>query len=138
MWPLPRSYSAGSQSLTISSSFSFTSNISSPIIDAAVQRYTPIIFPESTHSSTRKIQVNSLTGLQFLIGSSSEDLNLETDESYQLIVDGTSMSYIRANTVYGAMRGLETFSQLVRFDFDSASYVIDNAPWKIQDSPKYD
>ena len=45
---------------------------------------------------------------------------LATDESYSLVVpaDGSAAT-IAAATVYGALRGLETFSQLVTFDFES-------------------
>jgi len=39
--------------------------------------------------------------------------------------------------VYGALRGLETFSQLVTFDFDSGGYVLANAPWAITDAPRF-
>ena len=35
---------------------------------------------------------------------------------------------LRAATVWGALRGLETFSQLVRFDFDARGYEIADAP----------
>jgi len=35
------------------------------------------------------------------------------------------------------MRGLETFSQLVTFDYDSQSYMIAAAPWKVMDAPRF-
>ena len=39
--------------------------------------------------------------------------------------------------MYGAVRGLETFSQLVRFDFPTGRYYIDNTPWSIFDYPRF-
>ena len=42
-----------------------------------------------------------------------------------------------AKTVYGALRALETFSQLVRFDFDANAYALPGAPWDITDSPRF-
>ena len=35
------------------------------------------------------------------------------------------------------MGQLETFSQLVLFDFDSQSYGVANGPWSIQDMPRF-
>ncbi len=35
------------------------------------------------------------------------------------------------------MRGLETLSQLVQFDFDQGIYSIRNAPWTITDQPRF-
>jgi hexosaminidase len=69
---------------------------------------------------------------------------LNTDESYTLTIDvgqGDIMGHIMANTVYGALRGLETFSQLVVFDFESATYQLDapewGAPLMIRDVPRF-
>jgi hexosaminidase len=42
-----------------------------------------------------------------------------------------------AATVYGAYRGLETFSQLVRWDFDLKAYRVDYLPLTIKDQPKF-
>ena len=35
------------------------------------------------------------------------------------------------------MWGMESFSQLVQFNFTSQSYGIDNAPWQMHDSPRF-
>ena len=37
----------------------------------------------------------------------------------------------------GVLRGLETFSQLVLFDFDLGRYLIGNAPWTIEDDARF-
>ena len=44
---------------------------------------------------------------------------------------------LSASTVYGALRGLETLSQLVSFDFDTRAYEISGAPWAIKDAPRF-
>ncbi len=75
-----------------------------------------------------------------------------TDESYSLFIppplsddsdhwldralQGSGLvAKLWAKTQIGALRGLETFSQLVTFDFAQREYVIQNAPWLIIDSP---
>jgi hypothetical protein len=35
------------------------------------------------------------------------------------------------------LRGLETFSQLVQWDWDNHTHVIRAAPWWIQDAPRF-
>jgi len=60
------------------------------------------------------------------------------DESYVLTIpaDG-SMASLKAVTVYGAIRGLESFSQLVQFVFADHAYELAGAPWEIQDFPRF-
>ena len=45
------------------------------------------------------------------------------------------MAKLWAKTQIGALRGLETFSQLVTFGFEQRAYRIEHAPWLIIDSP---
>ena len=61
---------------------------------------------------------------------------LDTDESYTLdIVAGRAT--LQAATVYGALRGLETFSQLAAFNFTSRAYEVQQAPWHVEDRPRF-
>jgi hexosaminidase len=63
---------------------------------------------------------------------------LSTDESYNLSVPSAGgVAVASSRTVFGALRALETFSQLVRFDFDRGAYVVSGAPWTIQDQPRF-
>ena len=52
-------------------------------------------------------------------------IQMETDEAYNLTFasDGGSAT-ISGNTVFGVLRGLETFSQLVSVDKWSARYTV--------------
>ena len=65
-------------------------------------------------------------------------LDLGVDEGYALEVpsDGSPAS-LRAQTVWGALHGLQTLSQLVRFDFDAGAYWVDSTPISISDSPEF-
>lgn len=71
------------------------------------------------------------------------DLQLGVSEAYELDVpatfysSGSAVATLTADTVFGAYRGLETLSQLIRFDFGSSSYVVDGAPIKISDAPRF-
>ena len=50
---------------------------------------------------------------------------IDTDESYTLTIAGDgSDATINAKNVSGAMRGLETFAQLVSFEYDTQSYML--------------
>jgi len=46
------------------------------------------------------------------------------------------ISNVRTNHAF-LMPGLETFSQLVQFDFETESYIVENAPWTITDAPRF-
>jgi hexosaminidase len=54
------------------------------------------------------------------------------DESYALVIDGAGAA-LKANTTVGAMRGMETFSQLVAGDADGYYFPLVN----IQDKPRF-
>ena len=60
------------------------------------------------------------------------------DESYDLVIpDDGSPALIIANTFFGALHGMESFSQLVYFNSASESYELKGAPWRIHDVPAY-
>lgn len=63
----------------------------------------------------------------------SGNLSLKTDESYSLSVTSNTAT-INAKTVFGALRGLETFSQLVS-DNASGSFTVTTAT--VSDSPRF-
>jgi hexosaminidase len=61
---------------------------------------------------------------------------MRATESYTLDVAAAGAS-IKAQTIGGALRGLESFSQLTMFNFTSSTYNIVGAPWAIQDTPRF-
>eukprot|EP00823_Brevimastigomonas_motovehiculus_P005717 TRINITY_DN425_c0_g1_i1.p1 TRINITY_DN425_c0_g1~~TRINITY_DN425_c0_g1_i1.p1 ORF type:complete len:546 (-),score=138.66 TRINITY_DN425_c0_g1_i1:312-1709(-) len=65
---------------------------------------------------------------------SAPDLQDGVDESYELSVS-ESGSVLSANTVWGALRGLESFSQLVKTK--NSQIIVENAPFDIHDAPRF-
>ena len=108
-----------------------------------------------TFAGTHKVHVGSatrrlgrsqigggtLSGIIVKVEDASEEApQLGTDESYSLTIDTQhgNNGFITAPTIYGALRGLETFSQLVYFDFDTATYRLSvGLPLSIHDAPRF-
>lgn len=143
IWPLPQHFTYGSTRALLASNFVFHCNITNAtVINTAIARYTPIIFNHATRSHTNTTTAPPLlTALNILVVDSTAPLQLGMDESYTLTIptpsDSTTSATLTANTVYGAVRGLETFSQLVYFDFTTGHYHIDSTPWSIVDYPRF-
>lgn len=135
LWPAPASMTSGNTTVAVAASQTFFSSepaIQIPFLSAAFGRYLPLVFPHTT------AQHGVITGLSVTVFDSSRDFpQLETDESYSLTVPLQGLATAHAKTVFGALRALETFSQLVRFNFETETYVIDGAPWKIDDKPRF-
>ncbi|CAN6333055.1 unnamed protein product, partial [Urochloa humidicola] len=77
-----------------------------------------------------------LAGVRVAVRSPSDELNFGVDESYKLSVPATGnplYAQIEAQTVFGALHALETFSQLCNFDFNTRLIELHSAPWTILD-----
>ncbi|KAJ6892271.1 hypothetical protein NC651_025468 [Populus alba x Populus x berolinensis] len=147
VWPLPAKFSSGNNTLSVDPELSLVfdgKGGDSSIIKDGFGRYKKIIFKHSTKSySVNKRLVFDIGVLKIVVLSDNEELQLGVDESYLLLVEkrnGQSIigeAYIEANTVYGALRGLETFSQLCAFDYETKAVQIYRAPWYILDKPRF-
>ncbi|WAR01026.1 HEXB-like protein [Mya arenaria] len=130
-WPQPKSLTTSMTQRTLDASV-FQFRVSTPsercdIIDQAFIRYRNYVFgtdvdtlkfkPKSRHASRSDPLLRKATPLEALtvkIDTNCDGYpNLDSDESYtlQITEDGTEAS-IQASQVWGALRGLETFSQL--------------------------
>lgn len=111
IWPQPVSLSLGEESMTLSSEFSFRQISSSELVDRAITRYTSLI--HGSASKKRQHDNNEvLTECTINVDNTSEDnLDIGVDESYSLQVSDSCS--ITAATVWGAMMGMETFTQLL-------------------------
>jgi len=145
LWPMPQSITTGAGTASVSaSSFAIKTSSSSDILAEGIKRYLNLIFPwESTPKSKAKFSKNgpieasgTISSLQITVNSNSEDLYFGVDESYSLTVPVTGSAQLNAATVFGALHGLETFSQLVLYD-SSAGYYINSLPIMIQDAPRF-
>lgn len=140
VWPQPIDMRVGQQAATINpSSFSIRTTSSSQILHKAIQRYQQqLFFPFSgtidAKSAMIATQVQTLT---VTVSSDSEILQFGVDESYNITVTNTGAATLLARTIFGAMRGLETFSQLIIFDQISQKYTFTDVPIVINDAPRF-
>ena len=143
IWPLPRQYSNGLTTIeVVPSSKFFLLNQQSPLLTAALDRYQTLSFPHAVSVTNPTSAAAQITELHITVSSTDEDfpaLSLDTDESYTLSInsDASGGTFLHAATVFGCLRGLETFSQLVRFNFDLEQYQVAHSPWSIEDSPRF-
>lgn len=137
VWPMPQSASFQKESVPISSQLKFRTSGDKHIgtLQRAFERYSSLMFQHKSSDNQERKHVE----VEVSVKDDSESYpQLDTDESYSLVVSTTTENpsiTITANTVYGALYGLETLSQLVFYDFDSHSYYV--WPCEIQDAPRY-
>eukprot|EP00040_Diaphanoeca_grandis_P019625 m.103756 g.103756 ORF g.103756 m.103756 type:complete len:963 (-) comp27515_c0_seq4:240-3128(-) len=148
VWPQPQSQTVGDRSGYISSRSQFqfvAANAmasSSSVLREAFARYEAVLFqhipepmtwvgrchtppcPGQPAVPSKALVVGSL---EVVLRSSDESLDLETCENYTLSISFPNAT-LTAVTAYGALRGLETFSQLVQPDYSIREQVIDDFP----------
>jgi len=139
VWPLPQDMSWGTTAVTLTSGFSFSANSQDAILTAAFERYQAIIFGNGSRVFVGA-GAGSLTSLVVTFQSSSTQvpLQLGVNESFVLQVPSpanANYASLIAPTVWGALRGLETFSQLITTV--SGSPVIPCTPVAITDFPRF-
>lgn len=126
VWPLPAKFSFGNQTLSVDPTLSLIGN-------AANNGYSfGFVRTDKASYDVNKLNV--------VVHNKTEELQLGVDESYNLFITkaiGSGKVTIEANTVFGALRGLETFSQLCSFDYSTKTVQIYKAPWSIQGKPRF-
>jgi len=156
-WPKPNNYEHGDKTVQVPYMMDFIdiSHTKTQTIAKTIDRYRHLIFPH--YINEKKNRKNAfddnmlLHQVQIYVEDSNEDYpSLETDESYSLhIPKGVNSNLINdhdedctislhAHSVYGAIRGMETLSQLIRYNFTTASYLIHTVPIDIKnDKPRF-
>lgn len=113
-------------------------------LQAAFERYMGLTFTHRTSAAKAAslaaphAGASTILSVTITVADQSEaHPQLETDESYTLSIGVDGIAAITAATIYGVMHALETFSQLVVFDFDQGQHTVPLAPWTIKDAPRY-
>lgn len=138
--PLPASVTVGDSVLELGGDFSIRCGSSScGEAEVAFSRYKALIFSAGVPTASG---ANNLPGLDVFVAN-VVSLGLGVDESYNLTVPVNGDAAVLSSvTQWGALRGLETFSQLVQWskDYSGASngtYSLPYAPVAITDSPRW-
>lgn len=157
LWPLPRQFTAGNDTLRLSNSFSFVLNVPDAPSDLtdALSRTASFLNSDNlaplTPDRGATIDASSSPQLQQLVLSLANTSDLsnvssiaeevqkplsERDEGYVLDVpnDGSNAT-LTANTTLGLFRGLTTFSQLW-YTSNGATYAM-QTPLEVTDEPAY-
>lgn len=144
VWPTPAQMTIGSGALSIDSSFSIScgeSGVCPDPLPFALGRYTgPLLFTAGAPSDTPYTVLDSCT----VTVAAEAPLTIGVDESYTLSVIGgdSPACEITASTQWGAIRGLESLSQLVQWQPTGSSgsggaYSIYNSTIAIKDAPRF-
>ena len=144
-WPRPSYFTNGSTMLLVNAStFDVTTNCSSSLLSRAFGRYTNLVFKNSPPSITApkasSIKVVQSFNLRVEVIHCSEDLDFGTDEAHSLNVYENGHGDILAVTVFGALRALESFSQLFErlTDRENNNFLLlRGLPWSISDRPRF-
>lgn len=116
LWPLPSNYNLGSETSVVCDGehFSFNASPSNAIISRAFDRYRGFIFGSGNNNNKRKGKLQCILSCLNVVlqNASIVTVTAGMDESYTLIVDGSTTATLKAPNFVGALRGLETFSQL--------------------------
>lgn len=147
IWPLPKAVSHGDQSLYLSKQFELKT-AGSKYLDASgilkdgfsrlldVMEVAHDISGGSSHSNFSTL----LQGIQVVISSPKDELQYGGDESYKLSIPAPGKQVyarLEAQTVYGALHGLQTFSQLCQFNLTLRMIEVHQVPWIIIDQPRF-
>eukprot|EP01127_Copromyxa_protea_P002197 TRINITY_DN1208_c0_g1_i2.p1 TRINITY_DN1208_c0_g1~~TRINITY_DN1208_c0_g1_i2.p1 ORF type:complete len:421 (-),score=32.37 TRINITY_DN1208_c0_g1_i2:389-1651(-) len=138
LWPYPESLKTTEQEYSLDPT-KFSWNVtgeSNQILTRAVQRYKKLAFPNWKETILNALEFHGPLILSLTIDvakcDDGDQIQFGADESYTLAISAPT-SILKSNTVWGALRGLETFSQLVRTKL--GAYTIRKT--SIQDGPRF-
>jgi hexosaminidase len=143
LWPEPVSASLGDSTLTLSSDFAFKQGgaADSPFLGQAIERYTALIGAGAGAGAAVPSEAGVLSACSVSVQELHEDeaatLQAGVDESYSLSVDAAGVCAISAPTVFGALHGMETFTQLLQRGEGEGAVAMPYAPLAVQDSPRF-
>eukprot|EP01043_Picozoa_sp_COSAG02_P066647 COSAG02_NODE_10442_length_1940_cov_1.389462_1_plen_425_part_00 len=144
LWPKPQHHIIGGTLLRVDAdaflfstgaSFDTTMHVSSSkhpagILTGAFERYRAICFPPTSVIAPHTAPgLPVLSGLEVVVASADETLSMGTSEKYSLTIPHAGgNATLTADTIYGALRGLETFSQMLQPDLTILEQSVDDWP----------
>ncbi|KAI7900400.1 glycoside hydrolase superfamily [Cokeromyces recurvatus] len=144
LFPIPQEVEWLGTKTLLSNDFRFM-GIENKYVQSAANRYLSLIKRErwravqvTTDNCTVVLTKKKLKGIHFQVEDNSAKLDMGIDESYSLIVPELGgYATLKAKTWVGALRGLETFSQLVLEDDDDDDHQLVVHTVNITDYPTY-
>jgi len=112
--------------------FKFVPSVRHEVLLNACSRYKELVFPDKSFTKHPGTDYDEILSLEINVEDPKQPLDSASDESYELLIKSPA-SMITAKSVWGALRGLETFSQVV-FE-NGTSYVAHRN--KIIDFPRF-
>lgn len=144
IWPLPKYYKNGTDIVALSRNFKITVTDNNrparimkkyKVLSQAIERYERMLL--QALSLSKRSNATSLNKLEVLVDDPrSTHPQLGDDERYNLTITASS-AVLKARTVVGCLRGLETFSQLVEHGEGMNAAIIRHIPWVIVDQPRF-
>lgn len=164
--PLPNHHTNGTTLLVLPAQLNWSwsgSGAQPEVLAAATRRYNGIIFAWGAPTVEPSTSAATLTHVDLSVDNpddSYKTLQLGMDESYTLDVPTTGIATIRAPTVWGALRALETLAQMIEYHPNGAprgargnkmeqpwgsevdarhqkEYTLAWAPWHVADAPRF-
>ncbi|KAL2941429.1 Beta-hexosaminidase 3 [Bienertia sinuspersici] len=147
IWPMPKYFSNGNKVLYLSNDFELRTDRSKygdkiGILKDGFLRFKDIVTLNHVIDAnfSRLDQSTFLKGINVVIQSPNDELQHGVDESYNLTIPASgkpAYAHIEANSVYGALHGLQTFSQLCAYNFKTRLVELSMVPWTIFDQPRF-
>lgn len=148
VWPQPQNISTNNNTLLLSSTFQFlctTNSVCPDPLPATFTRYLSLIFFAGTPSPvvhTPAAPYPLLTLLNITVTDGDIPLTYGIDESYQLTINSDgSIASLTAPNQWGILRGIETFAQLITWNFNFSTaentYSLPYVPVTITDYPRW-
>ncbi len=139
-WPQPQTLTTGATSVGLAPGFTIecAGSLCPAPLASAFARYALIFFIDGPPAAAPSGP--SLTGVDVVVGADAP-LALFVSENYTLSVPSGGRAVITADTQWGALRALETFSQLITWSSDARtgapSYAIPSTPISVDDFPRF-
>lgn len=129
--PLPSSFAVSGESLSLDHTFKFTSKKDyGSVVNKAMDRYKNLINVPSGSTG-------SLKSCKIFITKSGDVEIVNSDESYELHVGADGSCEISSETVWGALRGMESFTHFLVRNSATNSVDIVNSVIDVKDSPRF-